>query len=153
MLENLDVDLNPYMLRKSDLFTYFLAKRDFGDQFFLWKIIFTGGPHNEAASEDYFLLEEHIRQPPSKAIFAGGLHKTAASEDDFLQRLSLASCQRKVISFSGLSPSAKMLHFHWPLLCGGAKCRKRKPKIAATKDGFCSSVGKHQQYGGRVVGA
>ena len=35
MLKNLDVDLNLYMLRKSDLFSFFLAKRDFGDYFFM----------------------------------------------------------------------------------------------------------------------
>jgi hypothetical protein len=36
--------------------------------------------------------------------------------------------------------ASKDLDLHWPLLCGGSKFRQRKPKMAATKDGFCSSA-------------
>jgi hypothetical protein len=65
------------------IYFLFFGKKRFWGLIFFMEIILTGGPHNEAASEDYFLLAEHIRQPPSKTIFASGPHMVAASEDDF----------------------------------------------------------------------
>jgi hypothetical protein len=84
--------------------------------FLTWATIFAGGWYNSTASENRLSLAASITQPPAKINYHW--RPITASED---------------------------LDLHWPLLCGGTKNHQRKPKMAATKDGFRSSAARYEQ--------
>lgn len=107
--------------------------------FFFFEIIFAGRSSYLPPAKPAFYWRPPTVHRQWKYVLVGGPHEAAAS-DYFCWRLPYVDCQQKLNFSSGLSPPAKMLHLHWPLLCGCSKCCQQKPKIVATKDGFCSIV-------------